>query len=73
MTTDGLADVEAAETLRLLVHHVDALDLSAARALPAERDQPLNGVVLPFEDRLDRPVPAVRDPAGDGVLLRETA
>ena len=67
----ALADAEAGEPLGLLVGDVHVLDLSAAWAPATERDEPLHRVRLAFEHRLDRSVPAVRDPAGHVVLLSE--
>src|SRR5205814_9996920 len=61
----GLAHLEAAQALRLLVRLVDAVDLGAARAFAHERDHPLDCVVVALEDGFDRAVGAVRDPSRD--------
>lgn len=65
-----LPDREAGEPLGLLVHDVHPLDLSAARALAAKRDKPLDRVRVALEHGFHRPVPVVPHPAGDAVLLR---
>src|SRR5207237_1034315 len=45
-------------------------DVGAARPLLHEPNKTADGVFLALEDRLNRAVPAVRDTAGDTVLLR---
>ena len=66
-----LAHVEATQAFRLLLAHVDALDLRAARALVHEAHEPLHRDRLAFEDSLDGPVAAIRYPSGNVALLRE--
>src|SRR5712691_738021 len=65
------ADGEAGQALWFFRLDLDRLDLSSARASPAERNQSLDRILVALEHRLDRAVPAVRHPAGDAVLLRE--
>lgn len=52
---------------------VDLLDNGSAWPLSRESDQALDRVRLALEDRLDRSVPVVPDPAGDAVLLGQAA
>jgi hypothetical protein len=68
-STDG----EAGQPLRRLVEPIEALDLGAARAIPAEVDQVLYIVSRPLEDRLDGPVGAISHPSGETPLQRATA
>ena len=65
------ADGEAGEILRVFFGHVDGVDRCAARAVAAERDQPLDGVALALEHTLHRSVGTVGDPPVDAVLRRE--
>jgi len=69
----SLADAEAAEALGLLLEHLHPLDLSAPRTLAAEVDQPPDRGLVSLEHRLHRPVPAVRRPSRDAVLLRQAS
>lgn len=59
-----LPDVKAGQSLRLLSGHVDTVDMRAARAFAAERDEPFHRFGLPLEDRLDGSVSVVARPAG---------
>lgn len=52
---------------------LDPFDLSPARPLPAEVDQPLHRLGLALEDGLHGAVPVVSHPAGHPVLEREAA
>jgi FMN reductase [NAD(P)H] len=65
-----LTDLEAGETLWILVGNVDPIDARAARTFAAERDEPLVRLLLPLEYRLDCPVAVVADPAGHARRLR---
>jgi FMN reductase [NAD(P)H] len=58
--------------LGLFLHDLHPLDLSAPRSLAAELDEALDRRFLAFEHRLDGAVPAVRDRAGNSVLLCES-
>jgi hypothetical protein len=61
------------QALRLLLVHLDPLDLRAARPPPAELDEPLDRVGLAFEDGLHGAVPVVAHPAGHAMLEGEAA
>ena len=67
-----LAHLEAALTFGLFLRDRHVVDASPARALAAEVDQPLDLVRLALEDRFDRPVGPVRDPARHAAALRES-
>jgi hypothetical protein len=54
-----LADAEAAQTFRLLLDDLHAVDNGAARALSAEADERVDRVRLTLEHGLDGPVRAV--------------
>src|ERR671910_956656 len=69
----ALTDLEALQAFGLLLGDRHRLDLSAARAFAAERDQSFDGVLFAFEHRLDRAVPPVGHPPRDAVLLCEPA
>src|SRR4051794_6320046 len=64
------ANVEARETLGLLVLDVHALDLGAPRSLLGERHHPVDGLGLSLEHRLHGAVGAVGDPARDATRAR---
>ena len=64
---------EARQPFRHFLLNVDALDLRAARAAAAERDDPLDGVRVALDDGLDGPVVRVPHEAVDSVLLGEPA
>src|SRR3954469_24295999 len=64
------ANFEAGEPLWLLVLDVHPLDLGFARALARECDHALDRVRVALEDGFDRPVVAVRDPAGHPARAR---
>jgi hypothetical protein len=59
------ANVEAGESLRLLLLDLDGRDRRPARAAAAELDQLLHSIGIALEDRLDRALRRVADPAGD--------
>ena len=61
------ADPEAGQALGRLVADVDVLDAGVGRSLADELQHPLDGAGTSLEHRLDRPVGAVGDPAGDAV------
>ena len=66
-------DVEAAQTFGHLFARLDTLHASAARAVVAEADKPLDVLLLAFQRRFHRPVPVVPHPPRDTVLLSEAA
>ena len=69
----ALAHGETLEPFRLLADHVDPVHSRAARPLAGEVDEPLDGVALALEHRLDGPVGQVPRPAGDTGRLRAAA
>jgi hypothetical protein len=61
---------KAALALRLLLAHLNIIDLGAARTLMTEGDHRLDRIGLALEHRLDRAIGAVRRPAGDAKGFR---
>ena len=59
----ALADAESLEPFRLLADHVDPVHPRAAWPLAGEVDEPLDGVALALEHRLDAPVRAGSAPS----------
>ena len=68
-----LTNVEPDESFKLFLEHVDMFDLGPSWAVVHELDEPLDGIRLSFEHRLDGTIPAIRDPTGHGALPRESA
>jgi FMN reductase [NAD(P)H] len=64
------ADAEAAHAFGFFLEHFDVFDLSASGPLVDETHELLDRVRLTFEHGLHRPVPPIRHPASDAVLLR---
>jgi len=68
-----LPDREAAKAFRRFFGHLHALDECAFGSSPGEVDDPVDRVVLSFEDCLNGTFRSIASPTRDSVLLGEPA